>query len=352
MLAPMAFAGPADKNPKAPAPVNLVWPMPPDKPRIKYVGSIRGAADVLPVVKQGMLAKMAGLQVRQTYPSFSKPHGIATDSHQRLYISDSIQHTVFVLDREKRQVSMLGPHTPMHMPLGIAIDARDRIWVADGAGPHVLAFDADWNLRGVLGKPQEMENPTSVAVDVQRNRLYVVDSKKHAVLVYNTETGLYVTKFGKRGSQKGEFNFPTNVALDGEGRIYVADTLNRRVQIFTPDLNFADVFGEEGVGWGQFRKPKGIAVDEFHNVYVVDSDFGNFQIFGPDKQLLLFIGDLGSDPGQFFVPACIHIDSENYIYVADQDNHRVQIFKLLDGRSEEPQVKPAAVTPSNLVDQK
>lgn len=323
---------------------DLVWPVPPDRPRIRYLGELRGAADITPTFKPGRMARMAGLQKRQFLPSFSKPHGIATDSRHRIYVTDSILHMIFVFDRENRRVSYLGgdSRVRLRMPLGIAIDSKDRIWVADGAGQHVLAFDADWNLRGVLGKPGEMENPTSVAVDVARNRLYVADSKKHSVLVYDTESGLYVTRFGGRGSGKGQLNFPTNVALDGSGRIYVADTLNRRIQIFGADLKFLDSFGEQGLSWGQFRKPKGIALDTFQNVYVVDSDFGNFQIFDLRKQLLLFVGELGSDPGQFLVPASIHIDGDNTIYVSDQGNRRVQMFRLLDGGPEDVQNKQVA----------
>lgn len=213
--------------------------------------------------------------------------------------------------------------------------------MADAAGQHVYAFDVEGNVIFALGKQDEMLNPTAVAVDDTRHRLYAVDSKQHCVRVYDSETGQFLSKFGARGGDKGQFNFPTNVALDRQGRIYVTDTLNFRVQIFDPDYKFVDSMGRQGDRFGQFLKPKGLALDSYQNLYVVDSDFDNFQVFDQKERLLMFLGGMGQAPGTFWLPAGIHIDRNNYIYVADQNNRRIQIFQLLNGETEEP--TPASV---------
>jgi len=338
------------KQKKAPPgkPVQLVWPLPPEKPRIRFVTAIYGASDIEPTKKANFLDHIAGIQKKDFKPSFVKPYGIATDSHNRIFVTDSGQGLVFVLDPDNKKVTYIGVESQvsLRVPLGITVDAQDRVWVADGFGQHVYAFDAEGNVLMGLGGPNEMVNPTGVAIDGDRHRLYVVDSKQQCVLVYDSESGHFLSKFGKRGDGRGEFNFPTNLALDKQGRIYVVDTLNFRVQVFDPDYKFVDTIGQQGNRFGQFIKPKGIALDSFQNIYVVDSDFDNFQIFSRQKELLLFVGAVGQTPGKFWLPAGICIDRQNRIYVADQINRRIQIFKLLDGEPEAPPQESIAKAPA------
>jgi DNA-binding beta-propeller fold protein YncE len=326
-----AWAGKKDKAPAKP--VQLVWPLPPEKPRIKFVTEIRGASDVEAVKKQNFLDRMAGIQKQDFKPSFIKPHGIATDSKNRIYVSDSGQGVIFVFDREKKKVSYIGKgiQVRLRVPLGLTVDKKDRLWVADGVGQHVYGFDPDGNVIMALGATDQMQNPTSVAVDDSRNRIYVVDSKQHCVLVYDSESGTFIKKLGERGGGKLEFNFPTNIALDSKGNLYVTDTLNFRVQVIDPDGNFVSGFGGMGNKLGQFLKPKGIAIDQWQNVYVVDADFDNFQVFDPDLRLLLFLGGAGVFPGRFWLPADIHVDGQGFVYVSDQNNKRIQIFQVMDG---------------------
>lgn len=300
--------------------------------------AIYRASDVEPNKKSNFLDRVAGIQKMDFKPTFQKPYGIATDSHHRIYVTDTGQGLIFVLDRDNKRVTYIGPgaQVRLQVPLGIAVDAKDRVWVADGAGQHVYAFDGAGNALMALGKPGEMVNPSSVAVDDARHRLYVVDSKLHCVLVYDLESGNSVGKFGERGLGKGQFNFPTNVAVDRQGRIYVSDTMNFRIQVFDPQYKYVDTIGERGNKLGEFMKPKGVALDSYQNLYVVDSDFDNFQIFDPQKRLLLFVGTGGQVPGAFWLPAGMHIDRSNYIYVADQNNRRIEIFQLLNGETAAP----------------
>jgi len=336
----LAVGRPASAKKKAPPakPLTLVWPLPPEQPRIKFVRAIYGTADITPVKKANLLDKVAGIKKFDFKPGFIKPYGIATDSHDRIYVTDSGQGLVFILDPANKNVSFLGAsaQAQLSVPLGITVDSKDRIWVADAVKQHVYVFQPDGTVLMALGKVGEMSNPTSVAVDEARHRLYVVDSRAHTILVYDQESGQFITKFGKRGKGDGEFNFPTNVAVGRGGRIYVTDTLNCRVQIFDPDYKFVDAFGSRGNAFGDFLKPKGLALDSYQNLYVVDSDFDNFQIFDPQKRLLMFLGGGGVQPGTFWLPAGIYIDRHNQIYVADQNNRRIQIFQLLNGETVQP----------------
>lgn len=334
--------------------INLVWPLPPEKPRIKFLQAIYGATDVEPAKKANFFDRLAGIQKKGFKPTLLKPYDVATDSRNRIYVTDSGQGLVFVFDLDNKQVSYLGRdgQVRLHVPLGVTVDAKDRVWVADATGQHVYAFDGEGNVLMGVGKQDEMVNPTSVAVDEGRRRLYVVDSKQHCILVYDPDSGQFITKFGQRGTEQGQFNFPTNVALDRAGRIFVTDTMNCRVQIFDPDYRFVDTFGQQGNKFGQFLKPKGLAFDARQNLYVVDSDFDNFQIFDQKKRLLMFLGGGGQLPGRFWLPAGIHIDRTDKIYVADQNNRRIQIFQLLDGATMEQRVSPAEIATASTTPKK
>jgi DNA-binding beta-propeller fold protein YncE len=348
LLPGLAFGGGKKKLVAQKSPT-LVWPLPPEKPRIKFVAAIYGAADVEPVKKAGFLDRLAGIEQREFKPTFIKPYGIATDSHNRIYVTDSGQGLVFIFDRDNKKVSYLGrgPQVRLRVPIGIAVDAQDRVWVADAVGEHVYAFDAEGTVLMALGRQGEMENPTSVAVDDARHRIYVVDSRQHQVLVYDTESGQLLFKFGERGSGDGQFNYPTNIARDREGRLYVTDTMNFRVEVFSPEGKFLETWGTQGNRFGEFLKPKGVALDSFQNIYIVDSDFDNLQIFDQQKRLLLYLGGMGRAPGTFWLPAGIHIDRNNRIYVADQNNRRIQIFQLLDGAASEPPASTAIARASS-----
>jgi DNA-binding beta-propeller fold protein YncE len=314
----------------------LIWPLPPEQPRLRFVQEIHGSEDVEPAHRMTALERLSGVKRMEFRPTFNKPFGVAVDSKGRIFVTDNGQALVFVFDREHHKVGYIGMAGPPRLltPMGIHVDAKDRIWLADAEAQKIYAFDPQLNLRASIGKKDELDNPVAVATDLTRNRLYVVDSHAHCIVVYDSETGAYITKFGERGIGDGQFNFPTDVAVGVDGRIYVTDAMNRRVQIFDTDFKFTEKFGSEGLRWGQFRKPKSIALDEYQNIYVVDSDFCNFQIFDQKKDLLMFLGDFGDGPGQFEVPQQIRIDAQNLVYVVDQMNQRVQIFKLLNGATD------------------
>ena len=178
-------------------------------------------------------------------------------------------------------------------------------------------------------KDGEFDSLAGIAIDRARNLLYVVDSSRHQILCYSTTNGERVRSIGRRGSGDGELNFPTNVFVDRQGRVYVADTLNFRVQVFDATGAFVRTFGVLGDGPGTFNRPKGVAVDSEGHIYVADAAFDNFQIFDAEGQLLLYVGRGGFDAGQFMLPAGLYIDDRDRIFVADQGNSRVQVFQYV-----------------------
>ena len=119
--------------------------------------------------------------------------------------------------------------------------------------------------------------------------------------------------FAGRGDCDGCLLFPTFVAVDTLGRVFVSNTLNGRVEVFDVDGNFVKRIGERGTGFGMFDKPKGVAVDSFGNVYVVDSGWSNVQIFNEKGEVLLYFGGRGTYPGLLANPTGISIDKQNRV---------------------------------------
>ncbi|HEX7894066.1 MAG TPA: 6-bladed beta-propeller, partial [Terriglobales bacterium] len=128
----------------------------------------------------------------------------------------------------------------------------------------------------------------------------------------------------------GDFAAPTAVALDGDGNVYVTDTLNNRVEIFDADGAFISQFGKHCDGPGCFAHAKGIAVDSDGHIWVADPMLDLLQIFNREGQLLAFIGGHGNLLGQFSSLVGVTFDPKrNLVFTSEQYPGRVQEFKYI-----------------------
>jgi DNA-binding beta-propeller fold protein YncE len=323
-------------NQRAPDKVpDLVWPLPPEKPRIRYLGGLSSNTDVEPPKKKGWMQKLINEEEAQHVTGLGRPTGIAVDSQERIYIADTGKGAVFIFDLRRKTLDLLGGggRGRLANPYGIAIDKNDNVYVSDTRLKLIHVYDRGGTLVAAFNKVgnQEIVNPTGLAIDEKLNRLLIVDSRGHRVFAANLDHLDQGESFGKRGEDDDEFNFPGSVAVDGEGRIYVTDTLNFCVKVFDKDFKFIKKIGEHGTGFGMFDRPKGIALDSQGNIYVVDASFSIFQIFNQAGHLLLFVGGFGTEVGSFRLPSGIFIDKHDRIYVSDQINKRIQIFQFLGG---------------------
>lgn len=327
-IAGILFSGCASGRKPVKFPANLVWPNPPDVPRIKFIAAISSEEDVGGPTKLSFRDLILGRDPGQEVRRLRQPYGVFVDPQGRIYVADSGQGMVFVFDREKAKVNFIGHkgQGKLAWPIDVAVDKKGNVFVSDVRYQNVFVYDPDGNYKFVLGRKGDFVNPAGLAVDHKNDRILIVDSKAHDIKIYTIE-GKFVTKFGERGTEEGRFNFPTNIAFGQDGYIYVVDTGNHRVQVFDKDYEYYDDFGTLGVHPGQFRRPKGIALDSENHIYVIDSDFNNFQIFNQEYQILMPVGRYGRDFGQFWLPAGIFIDQNDRIYVVDTMNKRVQIFQ-------------------------
>ncbi len=320
-------------------PIALVWPEPPEAPRVKFVRALASEADL----KSGTFAQSVTDFVigrKREISRLDQPLGLAiSDDGKRLYVSDYGQLLVYVFDFERNTVTLVGAGESLGRPLGVALDGVENLYVVDQDGKRVIVFDAQHTLQRQI-KLEGITRPSGIAIDRSRGLMYVVDTSTkqvgdHLVKAYDLQ-GNFVRDVGKgKGNQDGYLFFPTYVTLDSAGNLYVSDTMNSRVCVFDPDGNFLRFYGGRGDRWGEMNTPKGVALDTLGNVYVVDSAWSVVQIYNQKRQVLLFFGGRNRYPGMFENPTAIAIDHNNRIYVADTFNFRVNVYDLVNATAED-----------------
>ncbi len=187
----------------------------------------------------------------------------------------------------------------------------------------------------VFGGPNILNNPRDMAVDSSGN-LYIVDGGAHRVLKYDS-TGKLVAQVGQQGSGDGEFQDPWGIAVDRAGNVYVADTWNHRIQKFNSDLRFVSKWGvfasleNSGAAVGGLYGPRDVAVGPDNYIYVVDTGNKRIQLFSSEGAPLKTFGSAGRGSGQFMEPVGIAFSPAGEIYIADTWNKRIQVFRLDHG---------------------
>jgi len=201
----------------------------------------------------------------------------------------------------------------------------------DGIHITVVTLDEEYITEfGAYGEADgEFMWPTSVALDSNGN-LFLADEWLNRITKF-TKDGEFITKWGTAGSGDGELKGPAGLAIDADDNVFVVDSGNNRVQKFTADGKYINQFGTQGSGDGQLNLPWGIALDGEGHVYIADWRNDRIQKFDADGKWEASIGSSGSGIGQLNRPNGVAVDGDGDIYVADWMNNRVQVFAP-DGR--------------------
>lgn len=319
------------------ASIQTIYPPPPDDPRFVYERTIHGSADVVPPDDDFALRNMLTGE-RITSSGLAKPYAIAV--HQgRIFVSDTVERLVKVFDIPEGRYFTIGQddNASLVKPLGLDVDRNGVLYVADIGLNAIMIFDRDGNFLRKIAKPREeklFDRLTSVSVDPAGTRLYVVDiggvsSENHRVLVFDAKTGEHLYNIGTRGTGPGELNLPRDAVVGKDGRLYVVDGGNFRVQIFDSNGKYLHSFGKAGKLLGDFSRPKEISVDPDGNVYIIDAGFGNFQIFNAEGEMLMYLGERSDKdrPGRFMLPSGIAVDEDGRVYAVDQWFRKIDIFR-------------------------
>lgn len=304
----------------------LVFPSPPDAPRIQYLTWASGAKEV---GTKGMTLDQFLLGDEATdRRRLNKPYGLAARDGS-LYVADSMGLCVARLDFKNKSFSLFGARGPgrLKKPLNIAIDSAGYKFVADSVRKQVVVFGPNDAYVNAFSFPEPC-HPVDVAI--WGDELFVLDNDTTPqVLVLDRRTGDVIRSFGEDGKEPGQFHLPVSIAVGPEGNIHVSDTMNWRIQKLTPEGESLWVKGVAGYGLGQFARPRGIRVGPDGIVYIVDGATEIVQMFNSEGQLLMHFGGPGVVPGTMLLPSSMAIDKSCIPYFTEYVHEKFNVDYLL-----------------------
>ena len=208
------------------------------------------------------------------------------------------------------------------LPRAVVVDAKNEIFVSEYQGiERVQKF-----------RSADVSSAPEATVESPSANLLAQDARGLGV-----RAPVWVASFGQAGNGPGEFNRAEGLCVDTQDQLYVADSCNHRIQIFSSDGKFLRAYGKPGKGVGEFSYPYDICVDKEGRQYVCEFGNSRIQVFDANDRSIEIIGGPGADPGRFSNPWSLALDSAGNLYVADSQNHRVQKFlrKETGGRRKE-----------------
>lgn len=270
---------------------------------------------------------------------------------------NSTVDTILKFDAAGNLVKSFGGGT-MIFPHGLCVDSEGNIWVTDGQdnmprrprgaasgsplpappakliGHQVFKYSPDGKLLMTLGKPggNQPGQAADVASFYQPNNVLVAPdgdifvAEGHGgytsqILKFRKD-GTYIKTIGKKGTGPVEFDQPHALAMDSQGRLFVADRSNNRIQILDQEGNFI-------AEWKQFSRPSGLFIDKHNNIYVADSESGSVNPphgawkrgirIGTvqDAKVVAFIPDLTENATNTSGAEGIAVDANGVIYAAE-----------------------------------
>lgn len=261
-----------------------------------------------------------------------RPEEVTADKDGRLYVVDSFKHRIVVFDRNGAYAEEFGEkgagYGKLEFPSAIAVADDGRAFVLSYSQNKIVVFDQKrkpvWEIK-VL-EPE--------AATIKKNRLYVATAR--GVMIGDLKGNL-LTSFGTPGKKPGQFDRPTGIAVDGDGNIYVSDSLNYRLQALSKDGEFKWAVGSpipqgqafaRGAIERKFSLPVGLTIDDKGYLYLMDAFSGEIYIFDRRGKEIARRGEWGSDEGQFYYPSGIAYLGNETFAVADKFNDRVQILRI------------------------
>ncbi|MHC4066200.1 MAG: 6-bladed beta-propeller [Planctomycetota bacterium] len=210
-------------------------------------------------------------------------------------------------------------------PRAIAAGPDGALFVVDKAA-RVQRFDAEGTFECAWRMPDKQAGkPVGLTVHPD-GRIFVADTHYHRVLVFDRD-GSPLDRFGEKGNGPGQFQLPTDVAVDGEGFIYVSEyNGNDRITKWSPDLGYVAAIGEEEVAGHRLARPAAIDIDAQQTLWVADACNHRIVRFSLDGRVLEVFGEMGTEPGQLRYPYDITVTPDDTLLVCEYGNSRLQWF--------------------------
>jgi len=250
--------------------------------------------------------------------------GVATDAQGRVFVCAGTRNPVLVFDRDGRFLYSFGQRL-FNEPHSVRIDPQGNVWLTDFATHLVTKFSPEGTLLAEYGtrdrrgrSSRHFNGPTDVAFGPNGD-VYVADGYGNARVVRLSADGRYLGEWGRRGSRPGQFRLPHSIVADSQGRVYVADRENRRIQVFTAEGRFLSL-------WRLQDKPYGLSITGDGLMVVANGESNTISVLNLEGKLLSRWGRTGRQPGQFVEPHMLNVDDQDALYVAEATGKRVQKF--------------------------
>jgi peptidylamidoglycolate lyase len=300
-------------------------------------------------IDEGGYAVVHGWPELPSGRSLGQATGVAVDSHNHVFVfhragrewSDPFPAepigvpTVIVFDGETGEMITEWGGNMFVMPHGLSIDVKNNVWLTDVGRHQIFKLSHDGELLLTLGEDRvpgadnmHFNLPTDVAV-LDDGGFFVSDGYENTRVIKFSSEGRFQFQWGEKGSQEGQFDLPHGIAVDGKGRVYVADRSNSRVQVFDREGSFLSQWQSPEVG-----RPYSVAIGPDKKAYVIDG--GDQPIEPPDRSRALKLtlngeveatfGRYGNYDGQFQLGHDIAVGKDGAVYVVDAWGMRVQKF--------------------------
>jgi len=262
---------------------------------------------------------------------FSYPRTIAVAPDGRVFVIDKAAR-VQRFDPEGRfECAWRMPEWQLGKPTGLAVHPDGRLFIADTHYSRVMIYDRDGHLLDRFGTPGtgpgQFLLPTNVAIDGE-GFIYVSEYGGNDRISKFAPDHSYVLSFGGPDAGQAALRRPQCMDFDREQTLWVADACNHRICRFSRDGRFLSSFGRAGGGLGELYYPYGVRVLPDGNLIVAEYGNNRVQVLTPEGRGVRVWGSAGREPGQLAVPWSLAIGRGGRVYVVDSGNNRVQVIRL------------------------
>ncbi len=317
-----------------------------------------------------------GTPTSATSISIGQPRRVAVDSKGNIYFSSGnaifkFSGSTLSIVAGNSRAGFSGDGGPavnaqLNAPQGIAIDAAGNIFISDSNNNRVRVITLNGIINtfagnGLIGAPlafgdggpanqANLQLPGGIAVDSNGN-LYIADTGDNLIRKVTTD-GIINTIAGDSlpgylgdgaAATNAEVHSPQDVAVDGSGNVYIADTANAYIRKITTDGNINFIAGDGSIGYAGdggpatsagLIEPYSIAVDSKGNIFIAEPEDGRIRevtvsngniITAVGTGVLGFAGDGGSAlKAEIHQASGVAVDSSGNIYIADSLNQRIR----------------------------